>query len=67
MIITSADLDDAYFAPWPILGVMRKPIAIGELLATVQSAWPARRRPRSAAQAKKAKKARKAPKAAKRT
>jgi two-component system, OmpR family, response regulator len=47
LVITGADVDERYFAPWPILGAVRKPISIDTLLATVAAALP-RRRPKSA-------------------
>jgi DNA-binding response OmpR family regulator len=40
LVITAMDVDKAYFAPWPILAVLRKPIAVEELLATVARALP---------------------------
>ena len=40
LVITGMDVDKAYFAPWPVLGVLRKPIAVEELLATVARAVP---------------------------
>jgi two-component system OmpR family response regulator len=46
LVITGMDVDEAYFAPWPILGVLRKPIAVEELLATVARAMRPRRRRR---------------------
>jgi DNA-binding response OmpR family regulator len=47
LVVTSAELDATYFAPWPILQVMRKPIAIEALVETVASAVPRHRRPGS--------------------
>jgi DNA-binding response OmpR family regulator len=49
VVITSADVDERYFAPWSILRLMRKPIAIDALLETVADALPRRRPPASGA------------------
>jgi DNA-binding response OmpR family regulator len=46
LVVTGMDVDNAYFAPWPILGVLRKPIALDELLATVARAVPLPRKRR---------------------
>ncbi len=47
LVITGMDVDEAYFAPWPVHAVLRKPIAIDDLLAKVAPIMkPPRRRRR---------------------
>jgi DNA-binding response OmpR family regulator len=49
LVITSAEVSERDFAPWNIVGVLRKPIAIDALLDTVARALPRRRPPKRAA------------------
>jgi two-component system, OmpR family, response regulator len=44
LVITGADVDERYFAPWAILGVVRKPISMDMLLEKVAAALPRRKR-----------------------
>jgi len=49
LVITSAEVSERDFAPWKIVGVIRKPIAIDALLETVARAMPRRRSRKRAA------------------
>jgi len=46
LVITAMDVDESYFKPWPVLAVLRKPVAMDKLMAAVRRAMrPRRRRP----------------------
>jgi two-component system OmpR family response regulator len=46
LVITGMDVDENYFAPWPIAGILRKPIAVEVLLKAVAREMRPRRRRR---------------------
>jgi DNA-binding response OmpR family regulator len=46
VVISGMDLDERYFAPWPVTAVLRKPVVVADLLRVVAGALRPRRRRR---------------------
>jgi len=44
LVITGTDVDEGYLSPWPVVAVLRKPVLLDTLVATVAKALPRRRR-----------------------
>lgn len=44
LVITGTDEDEGYFSPWPVVAVLRKPVPMDTLVATVARALPRRKR-----------------------